>query len=273
MEIRRIAAHGALADSRRKGFTLIELLVVLAVAVLLMSILLPALQRAREAAQRALCSSNCRQAGIAFHTYAESSDGRVIPMTNPSGRVMPFDAMEPWMSVLAYGPSAIIGDRYRPMHLAVLYETRQTRDPRVFYCPAQPRIAEYPFPFYYEFYTGHGSYPWGSQLATIPGVEAHTYVRTSYNYWTHGERRLDELPRRVMLVDNLQEWEIVPHRRGTSKPQGVSALFGDGHVRFCTGDDIFDEQLWPREPGWYNGPGDNRPVFDEILQRIEQNHQ
>jgi len=41
----------------------------------------------------------------------------------------------------------------------------------------------------------------------------------------------------------------------------------------CTGDDILDERLWPREPGWYNGPGDNRPVFDEILRRIEHNHQ
>jgi prepilin-type N-terminal cleavage/methylation domain-containing protein len=260
-------------NSRTWGFTLIELLVVIAITALLMSILFPALQEARQAAKRTLCTSNCRQTGIALHLYAESSGGRVIPMTSPSGKIMSFEAMEPWMSVLAYGPNARIGDRYKPLHLAVLHETGQIQDPKVFYCPAQPRVAEYPFPFYYEFYTGHGSYPWGSQLPTIPGVEGHTYVRTSYNYWTHGKRRLDELARRVVLVDNLQEWEIVPHRRGTSKPQGISALFGDGHARFCTGDDILDEELWPREPGWYNGPGDNRPVFDEILRRLELNHQ
>jgi prepilin-type N-terminal cleavage/methylation domain-containing protein len=260
-------------NSRPWGFTLIELLVVIAIMALLMAVLFPALQGAREAAKRTLCTSNGRQAGIALHLYAEASDGRVVPMTSPSGKIMSFAAMEPWMSVLAYGPNARLGERYRPLHLAVLYETAQMQDPKVFYCPAQPRIAEYPFPFYYEFYTGHGSYPWGSQLPTIPGVEGHTYVRTSYNYWAHGKRRLDELARKVILVDNLQEWEIVPHRRGTSKPQGITALFGDGHARFCTGDDIFDEELWPREPGWYNGPGDNRPVFDEILRRLELNHQ
>jgi hypothetical protein len=103
-------------------------------------------------------------------------------------------------------------------------------------------------------------------------VECHTYVRTSYNYWTHGKKRLDELTRKCVLVDNLQEWEIVPHRRGSSAPQGITALFGDGHATFCTGDDLFDPAVWPREPGWFNGPGDDRTAFDEILRRIEQGH-
>jgi hypothetical protein len=154
-----------------------------------------------------------------------------------------------------------------------LYEQKHILDPKVFYCPAQPRISEYPIPYYYEFYTGHGNYLWGTQLPTIPGVEGHVYVRTSYNYWTHGKRKLHDLARKVVVVDNLQEWEVVPHRRGSSKPQGISALFGDGHVSFCTGDDLFDEQVWPLLPDWYNGPGDDRQAFDEILRRIEQDHQ
>ena len=258
---------------KRKGFTLIELLVVIAVLALLMSILFPALQKARQAAQRTICTSNCRQTGVALHMYAQDSDGQMIPLTNPSGQIMPIEQVEPWMAVLCYGPNARDGQKYRPLHLAVLYETRHIKNPEVFYCPAQPRIAEYPIPYYYEFYTGHGAYLWGSQLPTIPGLTGHVYVRTSYNYWTHGAKRLDQLARRVIVVDNLQEWEVVPHRRGSSKPQGLSALFGDGHVNFCTGDDLFDEQVWPRQSDWYNGPGDNRQAFDEILRRIEQSHQ
>lgn len=256
-----------------RAFTLMELLVVIAVIALLMSIVLPALQVAREAGKRALCASNCRQTGIGMHLYAQAHDGLMIPMTNPSGKPMPFETMEPWMSVLAYGPNAKTGDKLKPLHLAVFYEEGHIQDPKVFYCPAQPRITMYPFPFYYEFYTGDGSYPWGSVLPTIPGVAEHTYVRTSYNYWTHGRKRLDEIPHKAVLVDNLQTWEVIPHRRGRGDPLGLGALFGDGHVRFCIGADLFDKNVWPPTTVWDQGPGDNRQAFDEILRRIEQNHQ
>ena len=121
----------------RRGFTLIELLVVLAILALLMALLLPAIQKVREAAARASCGNNLKQMGLAIHMY--HSDYNKLPPNRLS------DLHATWAVLIL--PYLEQGNLYARWNLADTYydqsDVARLTPVSIYFCPSR-RTAQSP---------------------------------------------------------------------------------------------------------------------------------
>ena len=111
---------------KTSAFTLVELLVVISIIAVLIAILLPSLNKARDHAQTVVCASNLRQIGIACQAYAVESKGCIVPVA--IHRPGTAERQEMWATLLVargYLPAPIVTDSAAP---------RATGS--VFFCPS-----------------------------------------------------------------------------------------------------------------------------------------
>jgi len=142
---------------KRSAFTLVELLVVIGIIALLISILLPSLNKAREAAQRAACLSNMRSVMQMMHLYAADNKDQ-IPLGCHS------DCYQE-----AYNVAMGSGATLHWPSWGVLYKAGYLTDPRFLYCPSESQV-----------YHQYDSPTYNMWVPENPSANWHAAVRAGY---------------------------------------------------------------------------------------------
>lgn len=125
----------------RRGFTLIEVLVVIAIIGLLIALLLPAVQSARESARRIHCTNNIKQLGLAIHQYIDST-GVLPPSMVLAGSGTTISWSNGWSIQMRILPAIEQGPTFNSINFSVAYQQHQNTTATgqvipTFLCPSE----------------------------------------------------------------------------------------------------------------------------------------
>jgi prepilin-type N-terminal cleavage/methylation domain-containing protein/prepilin-type processing-associated H-X9-DG protein len=201
----------------RRAFTLIELLVVIAIIGVLIGLLLPAVQKVRDAANRTRCQNNLKQMALALHNY--HSGNEILPAGDNTKNFTAFHVyLLPYMEQT---------DLYRQFNLNANYAANLSE--------GLSRIPNYMCPASTELYTQYGNGEWASGQPTW----------TNHYYGVAGPVGTDPA--------TGQPYQVLATSQGGIAQEGV--LFQDSKVRFTDIIDGTSNTLMLGEMSWTSNNG------------------
>jgi prepilin-type N-terminal cleavage/methylation domain-containing protein len=203
-------------SGRANGFTLVELLAVIGIVVVLIAMLLPALTRSREAANRAACLSNLRQVHQAFQLYALDNHYQV-----PIG----YRTVSKQYNSMVFSTTG--GNQW--VLFGLLYQTGYLKDPRMLFCPSEGNS---------KFMYNTADNPWSttptaniqSGYALRPQLQIpDDLTAIPVAMQPFAMPKLNQFRNRAMMADLTSSYTRVVTRHGN----GINVLYGNGSVRWA----------------------------------------
>jgi prepilin-type N-terminal cleavage/methylation domain-containing protein len=241
---------------RRSAFTLIELLVVIAIIAILIALLVPAVQKVRDAASRTQCQNNLKQIGLACHNY-ESSYKR-LPTGN-SGSPTSFSSLSYLLPYIEQG--TIYNQINFTINSTAAGQTADALPIPILLCPADPQGSSVPTGFSGNNYAGNygNTIVWGADGTVSNGVFYQKGMQCRFGDITDGLSNTAAFCERLM-----GDWSngIVTPRTDLINPKNVTPATPDDALNFCRAADHTDPSLqWFSSFGAYWIQGNQNTLY------------
>jgi prepilin-type N-terminal cleavage/methylation domain-containing protein/prepilin-type processing-associated H-X9-DG protein len=220
----------------KKAFTLVELLVVISIIALLLSIMMPALQKAKKLGQSSICLANIRQIAVAYQCYSIENNGKLMPSRIRQGRKtawVQFPQNKYGANTWSLTKQGTLEERIFGITAGLLYPYLKTV--KVYFCSGDPRMVEGTH--------AERSYSMIGCLNGWSNVPAEEYM------YDRQIKKMDEIKSTstsYMLVEeadsrgfNMTWWSLLAPEHGVNPPMWwnpLAVLHGDSStIAFCDG--------------------------------------